>query len=333
MAPNHQNNEAYKNRVQIELADSPNIIIKLSANLLTNPTVQKSLEQLVKFSQPILEKFDIQNMTKWVSQENVYNQLVLANLWLTTHIPQSYSDSALNFVEKRIDFILHLLGEKVEEIPKEKVEEKSLEKKKTTKQEKIHRIIKKLFVLSQFPLKKIETIFKQIQTTQTYITLDKQFHINEKIDKTIHFALLSYNYLRQDILTPSIEYIKVHSNKAKTQVNVMLQGLNTEVLKKKYNQLHAKYEVLQKCVVILSGETVNLVFDKKALAELGEKGKAEIMRLYAEVKTLEVQRIKNIGISYYSEIVKKAQLTYQTAQKSLEEQPKVEQPKSGEIVA
>jgi len=237
-------------------------------------------------------------------------------------------------VEKRLDFVIELLGENVEEEKsKEKVEEKSLEKVKNSKQEKVQRIFKKLFIISQFPLKKVEKIFHQIQETQTYMTLDKQFHINQKIDKTIQFAVFGFNFLKQDILLPSIEYVKVQTDKTKSQVNIMIQGLNTEALKKKYSQLHAKYEVLQKCVVILSGETVNLLFDKKALAELGEKGKIELARLYQEVRSLEVERIKKVGLEYYTQIIKKAQLTYDTAQKKIEEQPKVEQPKTIEIAA
>lgn len=329
MAPNQQSNEAYKNRVQVELADSPNLIIKLSANFLTNPMIKKRLDQIARFSQPLLEKFDsdhIKNLSKYISQENVYNQLVLANLWLTSHIPESYSESALTFVDKKLDFVLQILGEKQEEEKsQEKVEEKSLDKKRNIRNEKIQSIVHKLAILSTYPLKKIEKILHQIQATQTYMTLDKQFHINEKIDKTIHAALWSFNLLKEDILLPSIEYIKVNTNKAKSQVNVMIQGLNVEVLKKKYSHLHAKYDVLQKCVVMISNETVHLVFDKKALAELGEKGKIEIVRLYQEVKSLETERIKKIGVEYYTQIMKKAQLTYNLAQKQIEgQQPKIE---------
>jgi len=217
-----------------------------------------------------------------------------------------YGDSTLTFIEKRLDFFLKLLGQHVEENPQDhKLAEKA------------QRIFRKIFLLSTFPLRRIEEIFHQIQNTKTYASLDNCLHINDRIDDTIYLAAWGYNLLRENILDPSFDTMKFITNKAKSTVTVVMHGLDVQKIKRKYRRLHAKYEVLQKCVVSVAGETVNLIFDRHALAELGENGKKELARLYHEFKGLETENLKKIGLEYYANILKKANKTYTNARRAV----------------
>jgi hypothetical protein len=312
--PSQHNNDAYQTGVSVEVQhESHNLILKLSNNILANPTVQKSIQQITKFSQPLITRFDdnlvklTTGLNKYVSQEKVRSQIAIANHWIARELG-TYSDTALVFIEKRLVLLLGFLGQKSEPVDAEKA----------TRQEKVQAIISKLLLLSQFSIKKVEEVFKQLQATKPYVTADKYLHINEKIDKSVYLTMLGYKLVKEDILHPGFNYIKVTSDKTKAQVTVVLEGLNVESLKKRYTALHGKYEVLRKCVVILKDETVKLVFDKKALAELGENGKTEITRLYQELRT--VHKVKEVGLEYYAKILKKANETYNTAQVAIQNQ-------------
>jgi len=206
-------------------------------------------------------------------------------------------------LKKRLDVILNLVGYKGEE----KTEDKTLV-------ERAQRILKKIFILSTYPLKKVEEVFHQIQATKTYTTVDNYLHINARIDDTIYLTNWGYTMLKENILQPSVDPIKVFHKKAKSQITIIVHDLDVQILKKKYRNLHAKYEVLQKCVVIVAGETVKLVFDKTALAELGENGKRELQKLYHELKSMETKKIKDISVEYYKTILNKAKKTYSDAE-------------------
>jgi uncharacterized protein YhhL (DUF1145 family) len=314
MSSSNQTNESLNNETNIEINESQNLIFKLYATLLTNSAVQNGLKQLTRLSQPIRGKFE-DNVVMLTT--NVNKCLALNNkdvLKLILNFIQEntffYGDFSLNLVEKRIDVILKLVGHKQEE---EKVEDKTLA-------EKVQRILKKVFILSGYPLKKIEEVFHQIQSTKTYITIDNYLHLNARIDDTIYLTTWSYNMLKENILQPSVDTIKVFHNKAKSQVTIIVHDLDVQILKKKYKKLQTKYEVLQKCVVIVAGETVKLVFDKKALTELGENGKKELLKIYHELKSMETKKIKDISVEYYKTILKKAQKTYSEAHQAVQNQ-------------
>jgi len=222
-----------------------------------------------------------------------------------------YGDSTLNFIEKRIDFLLKLAGQE----NKEYMEDHNIT-------EKAQRILKKIKTLSAVPFKKVEDVIHQVQVTKAYTALDKHLHINDKIDHSIYLTAWGYNLLKENLLQPSLTTFRVITNKAKSQMTVVIDGLDVQLLKKKYTKLHAKYEVLQKCVVIVADETVKLVFDKKALLALEKEGKEELNRLYHELKSLEAEKIAGVGMEYYAKILKKAKQTYSTASKAIYYQKK-----------
>jgi len=217
-----------------------------------------------------------------------------------------YGDSTLTFIEKRLDAFLKLLGQNVEQ----NTEDHRLA-------DKAQRILRKIFLLSTFPLRRIEDIFHQIQNTKTYTAIDNRLHINDRIDDTIYLTAWGYNLLKENILEPSFDTMKFITNKAKSTVTVVMHGLDVQKIRRKYRRLHAKYEVLQKCAFSIAGDTANLIFDKTALAELGENGKRELTRLYQELKGLEGENIKRIGLEYYANILKKANKTYTNAQRAV----------------
>jgi hypothetical protein len=306
MSSSHQSN-ATNNETTVQINDSNTLVAKLIGALLANPAVQKGLEQLTKLSQPIRGKFD-NNIVMLTT--NVNKCLALTNKDVLNLIlnfiqenTQYYGDFSLNLIEKRLDLILSLVGHKEEENAEEK-----------TLTERAQRILKKIFILSTYPLKKVEEVFHQIQATKTYITVDNYLHLNARIDDTIRLTSVSYNMLKKNILQPGVETVKVFHNKAKSQVTIIVNDLDVQVLKKKYRSLQKRYEVLQKCVVIVAGETVKLVFDKKALAELGENGKKELVKLYHELKSMEIKKIKDTSAEYYKTILNKAKKTYSDAQ-------------------
>ena len=217
-----------------------------------------------------------------------------------------YGDFTLNFVEKRLNFLLKALGQPQEESAEDQ-----------TLAEKAQRVFKKIFAISAFPFKRIETAIHQVQNTKAFTTIDNYLHINDKIDDTIFVTAWGYNLLKENILEPGVNAVRVVSDKARSQVTVIIHGLDVQILKKKYTQLHAKYEVLQKCAVIVTNETVKLIFDKQALAEMEENGRKELNRLYHELRSLEREKVKNISLEYYSTIMKKAHTTYNTAQRAV----------------
>jgi hypothetical protein len=317
MSSSNQSNESLSNETNIEINESQNLIFKLYATLLTNSAVQNGLKQLTRLSQPIRGKLE-DNVVMLTS--NVNKCLALNNkdvLKLILNFIQEntfhYGGFSLNLVEKRIDTILKLIGHKEEE---EKVEEDK------TLAEKVQRIFKKIFILSGYSVKKIEEVFYQIQATKTYVTIDNYLHLNARIDDTIYLSAWGYNMLKENILQPSVDTIKVFHNKAKSQVTIIVHDLDVQILKRKYKKLQTKYEVLQKCVVIVAGETVKLVFDKNALAELGENGKKELLKIYHELKSMETKKIKDISVEYYKTILKKAQKTYSDAHQAVQNQNK-----------
>jgi hypothetical protein len=314
MTSSHQSTEA-KNDINLELNESQNLIAKLIAALLANPAVQNGLKQLSKLSQPIRGKLD-DNIVMLTSKANKclalthQDVLKLINAFILENT-QYYGDFSLNIVEKRLDVVLKLVGHK---------EEENLKGKTLT--ERAQRILKKMLILSTYPLKKVEEVFHQIQATKTYIAADNYLHLNARIDDTIYLAAWGYKMLKENILHPSVENFKVLHNKAKSQVTIIINDLDVQVLKRKYKSLHAKYEVLQKCVVIVAGETVKLVFDKKALAELGDSGKRELLKVYQELKSSEPKKIKELGAEYYKTILNKAKKTYQEAELAVNNQHK-----------
>jgi len=195
--------------------------------------------------------------------------------------------------------------------------------------ERAHRLFSKgVLPISLIPRRLVEIGTTRIMTNPVYIALDKKYAITEKVCNAtlsaVCLATNNYKRVRYNVIEPSMELVKTVTDKTKNQVTVVLQGLNVPLLKANYNKLHYKYEVLQKCVVIVAGETVKLVFDKEALAELSENSKKEISRLYQELKTMEKEKIKNVGLEYYTTVLKKAQQTYETASESVAEQKKVE---------
>jgi len=217
-----------------------------------------------------------------------------------------YGDSTLNFIEKRLDFFLKLLGQNVEE----NTDDNKLA-------EKAQRILRKVFLLSTFPLRRIEEMLHNIPNSKAYLTMDNYLHINDRIDDTIYLTAWGYNLLRDSILEPSLDTVKFITNKAKSTVTVVMYGLDVQSIKRRYRRLHAKYEVLQRCALSVAGETVNLIFDKQALADLGDGGKRELARLYQELKGFETTNIKQIGLEYYSNILKKANKTYTNARRAV----------------
>jgi hypothetical protein len=251
---------------------------RLYEALLANPTVQTGLTQVSKYSQPIL-----------------------------TRVNEDLSEPTLNFLEARLDQLLALLNVKQEQSNQEG----------TTLAEKRQRILTKLQVLTSALYKKVEEVVHRVQATKTYGTLDSYLHINERIDDTVHLTAFGYKLIKENILEPAFGQVKVIRDQTKSQITIVINGLDVQALKKRYSQLHAKYEVLQKCLVIVADETVKLVFDKKALSELGENGRQELNRLYSDLKSLETDKIKQTGVEYYAKILKKAQTTYNTARQSV----------------
>jgi hypothetical protein len=312
MSSSLQSNDANNENI-IEINESHNLIAKLIGTLLANPAVQTGLKQLSRLSQPIRGKFD-DNIVMLTS--NVNKCLALSNkdaikliLSFIQENTQYYGDFSLNLIEKRLDVILNLVGYKGEENTEDK-----------TLAERAQRIFKKIFILSTYPLKKVEEVFHQIQATKTYTTVDNYLHLNARIDDTIYLTTWGYNMLKENILQPSVDTVKVFHNKAKSQITIIVHDLDVQVLKRKYRNLHAKYEVLQKCVVIVAGETVKLIFDKNALAALGENGKRELLKLYHELKSMETRKIKDISVEYYKTILNKAKKTYSDAQLAISNQ-------------
>jgi len=253
------------------------IATRLYETLLANPTVQNGLTQVNKYGQPILAK-----------------------------INEDISEPTLNFLEARLDQLLAYLNVKQEQSNQE-----------GTLAEKRQRILTKLYVLSSALYKKAQEVVHQVQATKAYTTLDGYLHINERIDDAIHLTAFGYKLIKENILQPAFGQVKVLRDQTKSQITIVVNGLDVQALKKRYSQLHAKYEVLQKCLVIVADETVKLVFDKKALAELGENGKQELNRLYSDLKGLETDKIKQTGVEYYAKLLKKAQTTYNTARQSV----------------
>lgn len=251
---------------------------RLYEALLSNPHVQTGLTQVTKYSQPVIAKLE----------ENV-------------------SEPTLNLLEQGLDAILALLG----------VQSQQQGSQEGTLAEKRQRILQKINAIGLALWTKGSETVKQLQTTQTYATLDNYLHINDRIEDTIQLTQFSYKLLKERILEPAAGQLKVFQDKAKSQITIVIHGLDVQALKKRYSQLHAKYEVLQKCLVIVADETVKLVFDKKALAELGENGKQELNKLYTDLKSFEADKLKQTGVEYYAKILKKAQTTYNTARQSV----------------
>jgi len=217
-----------------------------------------------------------------------------------------YGDSTLNFVEKRLDFCLRFLGQKYEN----NIHESKLS-------EKAQRILHKAFLLSISPLKMTENAVSKLQTTKAYNTVDSYLHITDRFKDIVFISEFAFNIVRANLIDPSFDMIKFIAHKTKSTISIVMKGVNIPVLKKNYRKLYTKFEILKQCVVAIVGETLNIIFDKEALLELGDIGKKELYRFYNEVRTLEKEKIKNLGIEYYSNLIKKANKTYKSARRTV----------------
>ena len=214
------------------------------------------------------------------------------------------SDFTLNFIERNLDILLNFFGQK----PQGAVEDHNLI-------EKTQRIFSKALILSVYPFKRIEHRLHYIKDSELFTNIDKSLHLSDRIDDVIGLTAWGYRSLRERVVDPTLDVIRVTTDKTRSRAVVILHGLEPQVLKKRYVKLRNQFQILKKCVVIIEESTVKLIFDKKAQAELGKEVKTEILRFYNEVKSLERKRIANVTVEYYAQLIKKAKKTYGRAKK------------------
>jgi len=202
-----------------------------------------------------------------------------------------YSEQILDLVESQIDRSINYF----------KIECKALPDA-VTLLKKAERIVYKIQLLATYLLKTANT---RVKSSPLYIKADERFHVTEKVDLALHYALFGYEYATTKVVKPAIEYIKVNNDRIKGKLSIVFENVNLEVVKAHYNRLREKYQLLKKCTAVIYGDVLHLKFDKESLKEYSEAVKQEILYIYNELKTLEKQRILTLGNQLYQNALKK----------------------------
>src|SRR5690606_21847647 len=71
----------------------------------------------------------------------------------------------------------------------------------------------------------------RIKSSRLYITVDDYVHIDNRIDDAVYLTMLGYTFFRENLLNPTVNFIKVNNDLIKQRLRVTFSGLNLDEVK------------------------------------------------------------------------------------------------------
>jgi hypothetical protein len=216
------------------------------------------------------------------------------NNWIVSNIKDKsigYVDCSFNLVEGRINKIIEHFGIKHEAFP---------EALSVIQRPKII-ALKAFFIVNYFYAVGLD----KIKGSNLYITANKKFDLENRFNSLVVLGTNYYTQTRVKVVDPAIEFVKINHRNVKEKVEVIFDGLNVEAVKTNYSILREKFTFLKNCTAIIKDDVLKLVFDRKALLQLGEDAKSELLHVYSELKTLEKKKVENVGVELYKKALAK----------------------------
>lgn len=161
---------------------------------------------------------------------------------------------------------------------------------------RVHRLFTDLQILAQVGF---QFTLNKVTSNKFYIKVNELTGFETRAISLYQMAEHSYQTTKVKFIEPTIDYIRTSNKMIKDKITITFEGLNLDLVKTQFNNIRKKYHILKDTTAIITQNILSIVFDKQALMELGTDAKSELIKIYNELKSLDLNRAKNLGSDLY----------------------------------
>jgi len=218
------------------------------------------------------KRFTLVDLPLIVSTKSVSQALVS----YLQEVSRRYADSALNFIELYLNAFMLVLGMEIDN-----------EKEGASLVVRSRNVMDKVAALAKASL---ESTVNYGTSTQLYITADSYIHFRERFDDISYIGLMMFDLMKANVYQPTKQFIHSTYDQTTKAYTVILEGLNTEVVKDKLMMVKEGYEYLKEATFYLKDKILEIKFDRESLENYKEQITMEVVKLYEELKTLDIKK-------------------------------------------
>jgi hypothetical protein len=205
-------------------------------------------------------------------------------------LSRRYAEKGLNWIEVYLDTFLMLFGQEFEN-----------EQDGTSLIVRSRNVMSKMGTLAKACL---DSSTSYATSTRLYITADKYIDFKQRLDDFTVIALTMMNLIDANLYKPTKQFITAKFDQVTKTYTVILQGLNSEVVKEKLALAKEGYEYLKEATFYLKDQLLEIRFTKEHVLQYKDQITEQVLSLYEELKKINsVEKAKEKAQQLYIEAI------------------------------